>query len=227
MVTGGGPNPHPGGLLSPPMAKFLGYLKSRMPTTAPGWSPVAYSPFLGCRVTNTTLSVFPWMDGERSWPRTELGAALEDPATPAGAGASMEPPPVGARTWLGEKEEQPLRGLSHHWWFHFFPLSKSQRVLCGCLQHLPAPGLTGVHPKMLGEPLPCPSQAHLHPQPGEMGLERGSQSLGDPKTSAHTAGTGPELSGQHGHCSHLPLPHTSTHTGFGRDDNGGGVGGHP
>lgn len=171
------------------MAQSLGYSKNRVPTTAPGWSPGAYSPVLGCKVPTTTPSVSPWMDGEGSWPRPELGVDLEDPTTPAGAGARA----LETWTWPGEKEEQTPRGLSQHWWFHFFPLSKSQRVLCECLRHLPAPGLTGVHPKMLGEPLPWPSQAHLQPQPGEMGLERGNQSLGDPKTSAHTAETGPQL----------------------------------
>lgn len=115
--------------------------------------------------------------------------------------------------WPGKKEEQTLRGLSQRWWFHFFPLSKSQGVWGGHLRHLPAPGLTGVHPKMPGEPPACPSQGHPHPQSGEMGLERDSQGLGDPKTSAHTAGTDPELPGEHGHRSHLPLPHAPTYTG--------------
>lgn len=58
-----------------------------------------------------------------------------------------------------------------------------------------------------------PQPGPFHPQSGEMGLEWGNQSLGDPKTCAHTAGAGPKFPEQQGHHSHLPLPHTPAHTG--------------
>lgn len=100
------------GVTESPMAQSLGHPKNRGSTTAPGWSPVAYRPFLGCWVPTTTPPPSPCMDREGSQDRAELGAALEDPATPPGAGASMEPTPCGDldHPWAGEKEEQNPEG---------------------------------------------------------------------------------------------------------------------
>lgn len=113
--------------------------------------------------------------------------------------------------WPGEKEERTLRGLSQQ--ALVVSLLSSKQITGGLGRVLAAPSGPGAHrcaPKNTREPLPRPRQAHPHSRSGEMGLEKGSQSLGDPKTSVHTAGTGPELPGEHRHRSHLPLPHTGT-----------------
>lgn len=214
-VTGGWPGPHPGGSWSPPWHSPLDIPKTGCPPqhqAGPQW-PTGL--FWGAGSPPQHLLHPPGWIGRG--PRTEQSWGQPWKTQPCHQG--LEPAwsqsPVGTWTTPGweRRKSKTLRGMSQHGWFHFFPLSKSQGVQGGCLQHLLATGLRGVHPKTPGEPPPCPSQAHPHPQSGVMGLERGSPSLGDPKTSAHTAGTGPELPGEHGHRSHLPLPRAPTHTG--------------
>lgn len=157
----------------------------------------------------------PRMDGEGSWPRAELGVVLEDLATPAGAGASTEPPAVGS--WTTPLARREGRASPEGAEPALVVSLLSSKQITGGLVWVPAtPSGPGAHrcaPKNARGATAMPQPGPFHPQSGEMGLEWGNQSLGDPKTCAHTAGAGPKFPGQQGHHSHLPLPHTPAHTG--------------